>query len=119
MLALLHCPTGDLEVSCPQTGLFLSLTFAKDHSVKGTLEQLTPTQPPPSLAPAAATDSSSTSSGSSSGGGGGLAGSSSKVKAGGAPAKAQFVGSLEGSWMGSIKITCPLLVCLQTFDTAF
>jgi hypothetical protein len=45
---------GGLDISCPQSGLSLSLTFAKDHSVKGTIEQLKLSKPTPNDAAAEA-----------------------------------------------------------------
>lgn len=107
------CPAGDLEISCPQSGLFLTLTFAKDHTVKGSIEQLKPAKPPayaaagaaaggasvPAPAAAASVASSSTGSG----------------RVGGRAGRGQVVGSLEGSWMGVINVVCPSLVSVCWF----
>lgn len=102
------CPAGDLEMSCPQSGLFLTLTFAKDHTVKGTIEQLKPAKPPAYAAAGAAAGGASVPAPAAAAG---ISTSSGRV--GGGAGRGQVVGSLEGSWMGVINVVCPSLVSVS------
>jgi hypothetical protein len=82
------CAAGELAISCRTTGLLMSLTFAKDCSVKGTIEQL-----PGSAAAAAVAAAASASGGSGS--------------------KAQLLGTVAGHWTSVISVSCPKLVGTQ------
>ncbi|WIA19448.1 hypothetical protein OEZ85_004063 [Tetradesmus obliquus] len=83
-----RCPVvfkGELAISCRATGLLLSLHFAKDCSVKGTIEQL-----PGSTAAAAAAMAAASA-------------------AGGTGGKVQVLGTVAGHWTSVINVSCPKL----------
>jgi hypothetical protein len=80
------CSAGELAISCRATGLLMSLSFAKDCSVKGTIEQL------PGTSPAAA------------------AAAASAAASGGGGSKAQLLGTVAGHWTSAINVSCPKLV---------
>lgn len=112
---------GDLDISCSQTGLSLSLSFAKNHTVKGVIEQQLKTsthhQAVQAVPTAAAGASSSVGAGAASDavGIGSSGGGSGSVMGGAAAAagvlKPHIIGSLEGSWLGgTITVTCPDMV---------
>jgi hypothetical protein len=84
------CPPGELAISCRATGLLMSLTFAKDCSVKGTIEQM------PGTSPAAATTAAMAAAATAGGGSGG--------------GKAQLLGTVAGHWTSVINVSCPKLV---------
>ncbi|KAF6254987.1 hypothetical protein COO60DRAFT_1641921 [Scenedesmus sp. NREL 46B-D3] len=90
-----RCPAvfkGELAISCRATGLLMSLTFAKDCSVKGTIEQL-----PGSAAAAAAAMAAM------------AAAAAAAAAGGGAGSKVQLLGTVAGHWTSVINVSCPKL----------